>query len=118
MKRNGFELKRITHYAMEIETETHVYVGSYKTLVCSLDKRTGEITRYWDDWSISTMGHIRRTACACVGYKDTWLSMPVKTRLNDEEKRVADTFEEFGYESPRSDYLIYAFNRPSIVWGW
>lgn len=87
---------------MCIETETAVYVGSYRTLVCSLDRRTGRLTRYWGGYSPSTMSHIRRTPCASIGYKYEWESMPVKAGgFSLEEILVSDFIEQKGHEGTR-----------------
>lgn len=96
------KVTRFTRNAMCIETATAVYVGSYRSLVCSLDKRTGRLTRYWGGYSPSTMNHIRKTACASIGYKDAWESMPVKAGgFSPEEIQISRYIEQKGHEGTR-----------------
>ena len=44
--------------AVIIETPDRYQLRSYNTIVCSLDRHTGEFTRHWSGYSATTMRHI------------------------------------------------------------
>lgn len=45
--------------AKVIETGETIYLQSYDTIVCSIDKETGAYKRYWFDWTATTGKHIK-----------------------------------------------------------
>lgn len=44
--------------AVTIETEGKIFLQSYDTVILSIDKKTEEIEKFWNDYSVTTMKHI------------------------------------------------------------
>lgn len=44
--------------AVIIETEEAIYLQSYDTLICKIDKKKRTLEKLWHDYSVTTMKHI------------------------------------------------------------
>ena len=44
--------------AITIETDNDVYLQSYDTLILKRNKKTGRVTKLWNDYTATTMKHI------------------------------------------------------------
>ena len=61
-----------------------VYLQSYDTIVCSINKDSKEFHRHWDNWSVTTSKHVNDFMVSN-GFdhgisKKEWLSIPVTTQ--------------------------------------
>lgn len=45
--------------ATVIENADEIFLQSYDTIVVGIDKATGHINKYWNDWSATTGRHIK-----------------------------------------------------------
>ena len=67
--------------AIQTETANTYYLKSYNTIVCSIDKETGEFSRHWGGYSATTAKHINAFR-TMHGFdtinKNEWVSLPTK----------------------------------------
>ena len=74
-----------------------IYLQSYDTIVGGLSKETGEFIRMWNDYSDTTMRHVKSF---CIffsvpfGNKRWWCSLPVHHDLSSTQFSATD-FDEF-----------------------
>jgi len=64
--------------ALLLMTVDNIYCLSYDTIVCGIDRKTGELHKYWNDWSATTMRHINSFLHANgkpTLNKKTWLAL-------------------------------------------
>lgn len=68
--------------AKQIETKTGLFLQSYETIVCYIDKKTNTFHRLWSGYSATTQKHIdsfRRLNCFDGIGKRKWEEMTVET---------------------------------------
>ncbi len=83
------ELKALTQKSFYGKAKIHykgswLYLQSYETIVCSINKDTKTIRRHWSDWSVTTSKHVNDFMIS-EGFdhgisKKEWLSLPVTTQ--------------------------------------
>ncbi len=80
------ELQALTQKSFYGKAKIHfkgswIYLQSYDTIVCSINKDTKTIRRHWNDWSVTTSKHVNDFLISN-GFdhgisKKEWLSLPV-----------------------------------------
>ena len=83
------ELKALSQKSFYGKAKIHfkgswIYLQSYDTIVCSINKDTKTLRRHWDSWSRTTSNHVNDFMLS-IGFdhgisKQEWLSIPATTQ--------------------------------------